>query len=227
MKKLKTLFIKDHSSGLVTDIPSLNSEWVFSGEGAATIKIDGSSVLLKNGIFYRRMDRKLNKKYSIQKKKNPNLSITEEMFKSPQNGWVPAEEKPDLNTGHWPGWVPISRDNPSDKWHFEAIDSAQNLTDGTYELIGPSLMTNIYGLDSHQLVKHGEFVVDVDRTFDGIKKFLEENYIEGLVFHRGNENDDMFKIRRKDFNIVWNPKSDPRTYPNWNEDVEPAEIDPR
>lgn len=222
MKKIKTLFIKNHDTGLVSNSPSPHSEWVFDGKGIASIKIDGSSVLKLGDTFYRRMDRKLQKKYSAKKKRDTSLILTIDMFKESPEGWIPAEESPDLITGHWPGWLPLDENNPSDKWHFEAIDG--HFQDGTYELIGPSLMTNIYGLEKHQLVKHGEFVVDIDRTFDGIKDYLEKTYIEGLVFSYG---DDMFKIRRKDYGIVWNPKSDPRTYPNWDEEVQHAEIDPR
>ena len=32
------------------------------------------------------------------------------------------------------------------------------------------------------LIKHGIDTIEVIRTFDGIKKYLEENYIEGIVF---------------------------------------------
>lgn len=225
MKKLKTLFVKDFNTGLVSDIPSIGTDWVFNGEGRATIKIDGSSVLKSENTFYRRMDRKLNKKFSSMKKRNPNLDIKIEMFKEAPKGWIPAESSPDLKSGHWPGWTPLDESNPNDAFHFEAIEDG-DFVDGTYELVGPSLMRNIYGLDKHMLVQHAIYEVHPERSYQGIKKFLENHYIEGIVFHRDNSTEDMFKIRRKDFGIVWNPLSDPRTYPNWSEDVETALLNP-
>lgn len=224
MKKLRTLFVKENGTGKVINQINSGAEWVLNGEGRATIKIDGSSVLKKGYSFYKRMDRKLSKKFAIQKRKNPDMPITSTMFKEAQIGWIPAEDEPNLKSGHWPGWMLLDRTNPSDKWHFEAIDKEDFFEDGTYELIGPTLMMNIYGLESHKLIRHGIFEVNVERNFESIKKYLEDNYIEGLVFHRDNENEDMFKIRRKDFGIVWNPYSDPREYPNWNQEVPKANI---
>lgn len=226
MKKLKTLFVKDFDTGLVSNIPTHNTEWVFNGEGKATIKIDGSSVLKSGDTFYRRMDRKLNKKFSSMKKRNPNMDIKIEMFKDAPEGWIPAEDQPDLKSGHWPGWTPLDRNNPNDRFHYESIEDDTSFIDGTYELIGPTLMMNIYGLNRHRLVKHALYEVSVERSYEGIRSFLEKNYIEGLVFHRENETEDMFKIRRKDFGIVWNPLSDPRNYPDWNGEVMTAELNP-
>lgn len=47
------------------------------------------------------------------------------------------------------------------------------------------------------MVKH----VDVKRTFDGIKKYLEDNHIEGLVFWLNGE--PVCKIKRSDFGLPW------------------------
>lgn len=223
MQKLKTVFVIDRSTGLATHEVQKGAEWIFEGLGEATIKFDGSSVLKKGNQFYRRMDRKLSKKWAIEKRYGRLENMTAEMFAPAKEGWIPAEEKPDLKTGHWPGWMPVHVDNPSDKYHFEAISNApEDMVDGTYELVGPTLQMNIYGMDKHQLVRHGSVVVTVERTYDGIKQFLEDNYIEGLVFH--GPDGQMFKVRRKDFGIVWNPLSDPRTYPNWNAPVEYAKL---
>lgn len=54
------------------------------------------------------------------------------------------------------------------------------------------------------LIKHGIEIVEVERTFEGIKKFLSENYIEGVVFWK----DDIpqCKIKRSDFGFEWNGK---------------------
>ena len=40
--------------------------------------------------------------------------------------------------------------------------------------------------------------------YEGIKQYLEEHYIEGIVFYRGNG--EMCKIKRSDFGFEWNRK---------------------
>lgn len=225
MQKLKTVFVINRDTGIATDEIQKGAEWIFEGKGHATIKIDGSSVLKKDGIFYRRLDRKLQKKYASMKKRGKLEYITTEMFAPARDGWVPAEENPDLVTGHWPGWMPLSYDDNSDKYHWEAISNLDiDAIDGTYELIGPTVQQNMYGLNKHILVKHGHTIVDVPRTREGIYRYLKDNYLEGLVFHPEDESLPMFKVRRKDFGIVWNPLSDTRHYPNWTEAVKKAEI---
>ena len=44
-------------------------------------------------------------------------------------------------------------------------------------------------------------MVEVERTFEGIKKYLETNYVEGLVFWKDGE--PKCKIKRKDFGFTW------------------------
>ena len=65
MKKLRTLFVKENGTGKVINQINPGAEWVLNGEGRATIKIDGSSVLKKGDSFYKRMARKLSKKFAI------------------------------------------------------------------------------------------------------------------------------------------------------------------
>jgi hypothetical protein len=55
------------------------------------------------------------------------------------------------------------------------------------------------------LVKHGSIILEnVPRDYEGIKKYLEKHYIEGIVFYRGNG--EMCKIKRSDFGFEWNKK---------------------
>lgn len=227
MQKLKTVFVINRETGLATTDIQNGAEWIMNGDGRATVKFDGSSVLVSDRKFYRRLDRKLTKKFSSMKRRGKLESITKEMFSPAKEGWIPAEQEPDLVTGHWPGWMPIDANDNADKWHVEAINGFDlgegNEKNGTYELVGPTLQQNIYGLDSHMFVRHGSVVVDVERSYEGIRKFLEENYIEGLVFHPEDDGP-MFKVRRKDFGIVWNPLSDTRHYPNWAGEVATANL---
>ncbi len=106
-------------------------------------KFDGTSCLVKNGELYKRYDAKHGK--------------------TPPEGFVPAEEAPDVNTGHWPGWLKVSDAAPEDRWHREAF-AGRNFADGTYELVGPKVQGNKYGKTAHELIRHGSVVVEVART---------------------------------------------------------------
>lgn len=70
-------------------------------------------------------------------------------------GFEPAQPGPDPITAHWPGWLPVG-DVPEDRWHREALATADTLPDGTYELVGPKMQGNAAHLDRHILIPHGE-----------------------------------------------------------------------
>jgi hypothetical protein len=191
MKKTPSLFKRDYEgTRLVYDELVPGTEWVRDGEGIATIKIDGTSCLYRDGKLYRRYELKRGKQ-------------------APE-GFEPAQE-PDPVTGDIPGWVPVT-DRPEDRWHREAfelcIERGIYLEHGqTYELIGPKVQRNPYMLDRHELVKHGSWLFSdaPPRDFEGLRAFLEANYCEGIVWHRGNG--DMVKIKRRDFGIEWPKKA--------------------
>lgn len=56
-------------------------------------------------------------------------------------------------------------------------------------------------MDSDCLVRHGSEIIEVPRTFEGIKEFLENNEIEGIVFWKDGE--PRCKIKRTDFGLPW------------------------
>lgn len=202
MKKMKTVFVIDRENGSVaTPEVVADSAWVLSGEGVATIKRDGTSSMVRNGQLFKRIDRKLTKAYGFKFRSNPGMVLEDFMFKSANEGWEACEPAPDKKTGHWPGWLPVDPADPANTWHIEALSLAPGLEDGTYELVGPKVQNNKYGLDRHLLMKHGAEVVEVERSFEGIKAWLEANDVEGLVFHHPDGR--MAKIRRKDFKLPW------------------------
>jgi hypothetical protein len=190
MQKIISLFKRDYEgTRQVYNEVVEGAEWVLNGEGRATLKIDGTCCLIKDGILYRRYDAKKGK--------------------TPPEGFISAQE-PDPITGHWPGWIEVKKDNPSDKWHWEAF-WGKGLQDGTYELIGPKIQGNPYGLTGHGLLRHGvDFIYDNPRTFDDIKNYLMTANIEGIVWH--HDDGRMVKIKSKDFGIkwLWNPDSVPK-----------------
>ena len=108
-------------------------------------------------------------------------------------------------TGHWPHWVKVNLEDRGDVWHMAAYQNSNGeaLVDGTYEVIGPHFRNNPHGLDADVLVKHGVHILeDVPQSFEVIKDYLQEHYMEGIVFWRDGE--PRCKIKRSDFGFKWN-----------------------
>ena len=74
--------------------------------------------------------------------------------------------------------------------------------DGTFELVGKHLQGNPYGLDADFLEPHGRIKLhDVPRDFVGIRKWLANHEVEGIVFWLDGE--PRCKIKRTDFGFEW------------------------
>jgi hypothetical protein len=193
MKKIPTLFKREFEGhNIVRVLPELSDEslrWVLDGDGTATVKIDGSCCAIIDGVFYKRYDAKRGKAIP--------------------DGAIKCQEAADPVTGHLPCWVKVDPNNPADRWFIEAEKnvnyvSTQLAEFRTYEAIGKHFNSNPYNLDYDTLIPHGTQVIDVERTFEGIKKYLEENYIEGIVFWKDGE--PQCKIKRSDFGFEWATK---------------------
>ena len=193
MKKIPTLFQREFENHNVVSIrPEVKEglEWVLAGEGIATEKADGACTAVIDGVFYKR--------YDAKKDKHGNLKL-------PPEGAIPCD-KPDPITGHWPHWVKVSETEPADRWFIEAYHNTlkdnEKLPDGTYEAIGPHFQSNPYRLDKDTLVRHGSKEIDlIDRSFDGIREFLGQHRMEGIVFWKDGE--PRCKIKRRDFGFKW------------------------
>ena len=182
MKKIISLFQRNYDTDhLVRDEVVTGAEWVLAGEGIPTRKLDGTCCMVRNG--------KLFKRYEVKRGGKP-----------PAN-FEPANEI-DENTGKQQGWVPVG-DGPEDRWHREAF--TPDLTDGTYELLGPKVQGNPEACPVHVLVRHGSDVLAIDtpRTFAELKKFFEVVDIEGIVWHHPDGR--MVKIKKKDFGFKRKP----------------------
>jgi len=150
MKKIISLFKRNYEGNRqVYNEVVPGAEWVIDGEGKATRKIDGTCCLIKNGELFKRYDVK--------------------QGKTPPIGFIPAQE-PDPITGHWPGWLPISKE---DRYHNEAFHTMQvngQVKDGTFELIGPKINGNPENEGSHFLIEHGIIIFDdCPRNFEELK----------------------------------------------------------
>ena len=195
MKKIPTLFKREFEGhNIVRILPEVTPgfEWVLEGKGQATLKWDGACCAVIDGTFYKR--------YDAKKGKQP-----------PMNA-IPCCD-PDPVTGHWPHWVPVILDNPADKWFVDAAYNYNNqlydatgdkLLDknATYEAVGPHFQGNPYGYSEDTLIKHGAYIIELnDRSFDGIKEYLKNNKIEGIVFWKDGQ--PQVKIKRTDFGYDW------------------------
>lgn len=187
MKKIPTIFVRDFSNdGKIT------REWhpdclrIRYGEGVATYKWDGTSVMFRGGQYFKRYDAKRGK--------------------MPPVGFEPCGE-PDEKTGHHPGWIPVWPLDPENKWHMEALSAVSGLgikmPDGTYELIGPKLQGNPHKASSHRFEPHGTLEIkDFPRDYDAMADWFRANGpMEGVVFWIDGE--PVAKIKSSDFGIAW------------------------
>lgn len=183
MKKIPTLFTRVFENKRIVDImpdvtPGCEDAFL---NGVATIKIDGSCCAVIDGEFYKRYDAKKGK--------------------TPPAGAIPCCD-PDPVTGHHPHWVKVNPDDPGDKWFAKAYENLGYIPGpGTYEAVGPHFNGNPHNLDFDQLIPHGFIETTVDRTFDGVKAWLETHNEEGLVFWLNGE--PVCKIKRSDFGLKW------------------------
>lgn len=179
MKKIPTIFkrnpenlkeiLHDHNDGC---------EWVFNGEGVATRKYDGTCCRVLDGELWKRRELK---KHKVR----------------PKN-FVIADF--DVVTGKTVGWVLVSPENKEDKWHVEAFKD-KSLSDGTYELCGAKVQGNPEKYESHTLISHDSAIEYdlLDRSYDGIRDFMKDMDIEGIVFH--HEDGRMAKIKKRDYGL--------------------------
>lgn len=179
MKKVPTLFERDWDGdrSRVLNVPHPDCAWVFAG-GVATRKIDGTCCLIRGGLLYKR--RELRKGEAPP----PLFEIAEH----------------DAETGKTVGWLPVEPSSPSDRYHAEAFGSG-DLSDGTYELVGPKVQGNPERYDKHTLVPHSslEFPDQPPRDFDGIREWLRGKDVEGIVWHHPDGR--MAKIKGRDFGL--------------------------
>lgn len=223
MKKIPTLYRRDHNTSLVVDEVTPGCEWVLGAGVVATEKIDGTCCRIFDGKLWKRYDRKPAKKH--RKRRAEALEYGVEHAHLAPAGWEACQSAPDVVTGHWPGWLPVDFEAPEDRWHAEAWEELERLEmeglsgakalGATCELIGPKVQGNPYGLDRHELVAHGAKCIGFDFAYEGsspsasskvLRGFLEEAGIEGLVFYSSKhwgDSDWMVKIKASDFGIDW------------------------
>ncbi len=183
MQKMDSVFMRAQVDRkyLARDEVTPGCDWVLAGEGTATVKIDGTACAIIDGKYYKRHRQKEEKG-------------------DPPAGWIHWDFDPDQKSGH--GWLPVVEGDPSSRYHLEALANAGgSLSDGTYELVGPKVGKNPEGVSQHMLLRHGAREIQAPRDFDGLRQYLEDNWIEGVVWHHPDGR--MAKIKRRDFGLEW------------------------
>lgn len=182
MKKTPTTFDRDWNGdrSRVVNVRHKDCAWVFAGEGVATRKLDGTCCMVRDGKLYKR--RELRKD-----DKNPPLFEL-----------VDTDEE----TGKTVGWMPCDI-GPEDKWHMQAFEGSGITEDGTFELVGPKVQGNPEAYTSHTLVNHDDpkliFDPQPPRDFDGLRSWMQDKDIEGIVWHHPDGR--MAKLKLRDFGL--------------------------
>ena len=178
MRKIPTYFERDWNGDRSRVINQVHSgcEWVYRGEGVATIKIDGTCCMVRNTKLYKRHEVKLGKPCDFE--------LVEV----------------DNETGKCVGWLPVG-DGPEDKWHREAFCDQP---DGTYELVGPKVQGNPDNHPIHVLIPHSVEMLPVlgkqpPRDFAGLRVWMAGRDIEGIVWHHPDGR--MAKLKLRDFGL--------------------------
>lgn len=181
MKKIPTLFERDWNGDRSRVVNQVHAgcEWVLAGEGKPTAKLDGTCCLVRNARLYKRREVRNGDKMP------PDFEMAEH----------------DQETDKIVGWVPVGQ-RPEDRYHLEAwAQPGMVFPDGTYELLGPKIQGNPEHAVAHVLIPHNsvDILVDVPRTFDGLREWLSGKDMEGVVFHHPDGR--MAKIKLRDFGL--------------------------
>lgn len=189
MQKIPSLYLRDpEDMSQLTREPNPRCRWVFLGEGEATVKYDGTCVMLDSyGIWWAR--------HQVRDGKT-----------IPEN-YVPVEFDP--ITKKTQGWIPMEQSQYR-KFHDEALHRGPGTAGvglwaaGSYELIGPKIGANPHDHVGHMLLQHGCTPMgDVPTDYDELAEYLRGNqntyggYLEGIVWH--GDDGEMAKIKTSDF----------------------------
>lgn len=186
MEKIPTMFLRnpDDRSRVLMEVHP-DCQWVLDGEGVATRKYEGTSVMLSpKGEWWARREVKKGKD-----RPENFLYLSTDPISEAQMGYEPIEQSSFV------------------KLHAEAVKSMPNkvFTPGTYELVGPKINGNPEKVLVHTLLKHEEAETFAfprgPRTLEQIRELTLmlgiDNGWEGIVFHHPDGR--MAKIKFRDF----------------------------
>jgi hypothetical protein len=196
MKKIPTIFkreeVEQGRGSLVlpewVDDPDVTL--VREGKARATVKLDGTSCLWDGTRLFKRREVRPGHK-------EPREFVQVDFFNEKRISWVPVDPE-----------------DPSDRWHVEALEGCLGIEPGTYELIGPKVGSAYRDCPNHRhaLVLHGdENAPDFPAgplTFEVIRGYLQSaDPMEGIVWWALPDGRPLAKIKRKDFGLPWPVRS--------------------
>lgn len=204
MKKMSTLFKVNYfgkgSKGIITREVRPENTWVYTAlRVIATRKFDGMAVMVLDSELYKRYDAKPTKEATSTHVEGTTWTIAD--FRNVPHGAIPCQE-PDLVTGHYPHWIRVSKEDPSNKYLLATYEK-ETLEDGTYEFCGEKVGCNPEKVVGHKFFKHGSEVISLpDFSFETLQHYLcnHSNDVEGIVFHN-LDTEQMCKIRKTDFGV--------------------------
>jgi hypothetical protein len=187
-RKMTALFEIDRVKHEGTDVVNEKSAWVFTEPAVATVKRDGTGVLVtpEGEVLVRR---------SVKKGKRV------------PEGFRLAEI--DAFTGHMFGVEPVAQSGFKAMMDKALLNASDYFWPGTYELCGPKINGNPEGLDEPALFRHGMEVLhaipdmrtvepgDAHALLKPIFAELKEKGVEGVVWWGAD--DKRVKLRVKDF----------------------------
>ena len=174
MQKINTVWWRDEATHRFKPEVYPGCEWVLDEVGFASEKLDGTNVMV-----YLHGDGG----HTIHKRKSP--------------------KKADKVLDIQPTNIPVSPDDPNDKWIIESVEHGLkyyqergycNTLGVVYgEALGPKIQGNYYELDHHTWIPFLPGIikyVDCPRSFDGMQGYLQSaestmfpgRRIEGVVF---------------------------------------------
>lgn len=184
-KKIPTALVRDpnNRSKVLNEITP-GCEWVFEGEGVPTRKWEGTCVMLDiHGQWWARREIKPGK--------------------TPPDYYVVIDH--DEVTGKTQGWEPMAQ-SPFVKFHEEALShlyTPDELSPGTYELIGPKINGNPEKTEVHMLARHAiapiahELInTPLCSIRNALDRWCDENGAEGVVWHHPDGR--MAKLKARD-----------------------------
>lgn len=187
-RKMTALFEIDRVNHVGSDVVNERSAWIFSEPAVATVKRDGTGVVVtENGeVLVRR---------SVKKGKRV------------PEGFLLAEV--DAFTGHMFGVEPVGQSGFKAMMEKALLHAGEYFWPGTYELCGPKINGNPEDLQEPVLIRHGAEVLPCIpdmRTVEPVEAHallkplfadLKERGVEGVVWW--GTNDKRVKLRVKDF----------------------------
>lgn len=200
MKKSPTVFERCcPKRNLVSSIPNPACEWVFNGEGLATVKYDGTCVMWDLAQWW------------VRREVKPGQDAPEGFAKADYDpvtgktmGWVPATESGFAKYLQEALTCPYDTNGDGDCGKYLCPYCGQK-DPGTYELCGPKINGNPEGIEHHRLYNHSHAtrLPLAKVSYEYIKEVFESpaGGIEGIVWHHPDGR--YAKIKRRDYGLPW------------------------